>query len=655
MNNQSDQSLLHPYENLQAMDDDLNLKHPNSLEIVKSSMKIITSNTKYMFILILSILPFFLFMVILETNIREVKIDISEFLIPFSYPNNDDYLLDAYSSSQDMNQPKRDIFRILLEFFPFHLILLPLFEIISLPIILSVSAKINAGQIESTNTLKEIINESIIKLKGLISTFIWVYFHSSITLIALGLIVVHHFQTAPADFWLNMVSMTVHSVIFLGFLYKFLYWSSIWNLGMVITFIEDGSGIAALDRSECYAKHGKKIGFQLMICVLIFHIVLRLPYMYDGLFDEDYAGVSVTCIVMISISLGNLVKWVAFFLYYYDCKKQYMEKKVEDQQGIVFKIRQVFSNLQELKSFEILKSALKIFTSNTKFMLLIICCILPLFSFMVFSEIKLQEAIDYALSNSTEDFIPEILKLCLFYVFLYPILECVSICYTIKVAEKLHVGETKLTIKDIVSQKHSLKGPFITYLYVYFQSLVTFLGLLGVIGNYKISSFISYYSYFEYVEIGLNILSIAFHSMIFFCLFYKYLEWSAIWNLGMVISVIEEQNGIAVLGISDYYGNKCKKTGFELMLVFFLTGNVLRVFCLYGGLCNGSFAGVLITCVNIMMFLLANLVKWIAFLLYYYHCKQQVMEKKVDDQELGVKLESTDVYLQKKEKADVLS
>ncbi|XP_057528794.1 uncharacterized protein LOC130807556 [Amaranthus tricolor] len=643
MNNQSDQSLQHPYENLQAIVDDLNLKHPNSLEIVKSSIKIITSNTKYMFILILSILPFFLFMVILETNIREVKIDISEFLIPFSYPNNDDYLLDAYSSSQDMNQPKRDCFRILLEFFPFHLILLPLFEIISLPIILNVSAKINAGQIEST-TLKEIINESIIKLKGLINTFVWVYFHSTLTLIALGLILVHHFQTAPADFWLNMVSITVHSVLFLGFLYKFLYWSSIWNLGMVITFIEDCSGIAALDRSERYAKQGKKIEFQLMFSVLVFYIVLRLPYMYDGLFDEDYAGVSITCIVMISISLGNLVKWVAFLLSYYYCKKQYREKKVEDQQGMmVFKIRQVFSNLQELKSFEILISALKIFTSNIKFMLFIVCCILPLYIFMVFSEIKLQEAIDYALSNSTKDFIPAILKLCLFYVFLYPILECVSICYTIKIAEKLHVGEKQVTIKHILNQKLSLKCPFITYLYVYFQSSVTFLGLLGVLGNYKIFSFISYYSYLEYVEIGLNILSISFHSMIFFGLLYKYLEWSAIWNLGMVISVMEEQNGIAVLGISDYYGKKCKKTGFELMLVFFLTGNVLRVFCLYGGLCNGSFAGVLITCVNIMLFLLANLVKWITFLLYYYHCKQQIMEKKVDDQELGVKLESTGV------------
>lgn len=38
----------------------------------------------------------------------------------------------------------------------------------------------------------------------------------------LGLIVVHHFQTAPANFWLNMVSITAHSVLYNSdWLYKY--------------------------------------------------------------------------------------------------------------------------------------------------------------------------------------------------------------------------------------------------------------------------------------------------------------------------------------------------------------------------------------------------------------------------------------------------
>uniref|UniRef100_A0A803L0G8 Uncharacterized protein n=1 Tax=Chenopodium quinoa TaxID=63459 RepID=A0A803L0G8_CHEQI len=124
-------------------------------------------------------------------------------------------------------------------------------------------------------------------------------------------------------------------------------------------------------------------------------------------------------------------------------------------------------------------------------------------------------------------------------------------------------------------------------------------------------------------------------SVMFLALLYKYLDWSAFWNMGMVISCTEEQTGVAALGLSDYYGRHSKKTGFQLMLGFFIFGNVLRLPCLYAGLCNGSFAGVMITSIVIMSVSIGNLVKWIAFLLYFQYCKQQTMEKKVDDHKQG--------------------
>ncbi|XP_021842754.2 uncharacterized protein [Spinacia oleracea] len=131
--------------------------------------------------------------------------------------------------------------------------------------------------------------------------------------------------------------------------------------------------------------------------------------------------------------------------------------------------------------------------------------------------------------------------------------------------------------------------------------------------------------------------------VIFLGLLYKYLEWSAFWNMSMVISFMDEQTGIEAFGMSDYYGKHCKKTGFQLMLGFFVFGNVLRLPCLYAGLCTGSVAGVLITCIVIMMVSLSNLVKWVAFLVYFQYCKQQTMEKKLDDQEQNknVKFDAT--------------
>ncbi|XP_056690879.1 uncharacterized protein [Spinacia oleracea] len=172
------------------------------------------------------------------------------------------------------------------------------------------------------------------------------------------------------------------------------------------------------------------------------------------------------------------------------------------------------------------------------------------------------------------------------------------------------------------------------------MSTMTLSGLVWIVSNHRLV-FGGYYdptgaSWF-------NILSLTVHSVIFLGLLYKYLEWSAFWNMSMVISFMDEQTGIEAFGMSDYYGKHCKKTGFQLMLGFFVFGNVLRLPCLYAGLCTGSVAGVLITCIVIMMVSLSNLVKWVAFLVYFQYCKQQTMEKKLDDQEQNknVKFDAT--------------
>ncbi|CAO2828811.1 unnamed protein product [Amaranthus hypochondriacus] len=334
------------------------------------------------------------------------------------------------------------------------------------------------------------------------------------------------------------------------------------------------------------------------------------------------------------------------------------------------------TNLIQLKPSEILIISLKIFTSNFKFMILMILSILPLFIFMVFSEIKLQKSILYALSNPllgssyvthvrtyisvsnptqgfihdydyTDDhrneFLSNILQIFIFYFFIYPFLEFFSMNFTIKTASKIHSADNQLTVKDILHQKITLKGPFITYLCVHLLSFLNLIGLLWVtqIHNYIIFSSFSYFNFVR--DIGLmDVLIFGVHLVMFLGLLYKYIGWSAFWNLSMAISIMEEQSGIAAFGMWGYYDKHCKKTGFGLMLGVFMFGNVLRLPCFFAGLCNGGrFGSVLITCIVMMFFSLGNLVKWIAFFVYFYHCKQQTMEKKFDhDQELGVKLVS---------------
>ncbi|XP_056682892.1 uncharacterized protein [Spinacia oleracea] len=359
------------------------------------------------------------------------------------------------------------------------------------------------------------------------------------------------------------------------------------------------------------------------------------------------------------------------------------ERLQETGEGIGIVDGQGINHLKQLKSFEILKSALKIFKSNTKFMFLMILSILPYFVFMVFYEMKLQKSIIYASSNpllnhhpikmratripldvissilknsvsfsqsvnqtqqyyinyyddddntsylnKRNEFFSDSLHLCLFYLFLYPLLEFLSLSITTKLATEVHAAEKQSTLRELLHQKVNIKGPFITYLYVHLLSSMTLFGLFWIV----VWNHLSYSFSLRSPSIGF-VLYTAIQSVMFLALLYKFMGWSAFWNMVMVISFTQDLTGVAAFGLSDYYGRHCKKTGFHLMLGFFVFGNVLRLPCLYAGLCNGSDAGVWITCIVMIFVSIGNLVKWVAFVLYFYHCKQQTMEKKIDDQE----------------------
>ncbi|XP_021726986.1 uncharacterized protein LOC110694129 isoform X1 [Chenopodium quinoa] len=364
------------------------------------------------------------------------------------------------------------------------------------------------------------------------------------------------------------------------------------------------------------------------------------------------------------------------------------ERLLGTGEGIGIDIRKAIVDIKQLKSFEFLKSALKIFTSNTKFMLFMILSILPLFVFMVFYEIKLQKSLSFlssnpllmqhypisvtmypynsSLINSTasnsvdnyqgvlyddeftsyttytdqrREFFLNTFQFSLFYLLLYPFLEFFSLSLTTKIASKVLAAEKLSTFKELFHQKVNFGGPFTTYLCVHLLSSTTLLGLSWIRLLSKV--LFSGPRYYDQSISFWYVLFVALQSVMFLALLYKYLDWSAFWNMGMAISCKEEQTGVAALGLSEYYGRHCKKTGFQLMLGFFVFGNALRLPCLYAGLCNGSVAGVMITSIVIMSVSIGNLVKWIAFLLYFEYCKQQTMEKKVDDHKQGKTVKAT--------------
>ncbi|XP_021742268.1 uncharacterized protein LOC110708446 [Chenopodium quinoa] len=355
-----DQALLQPQEEgeekqqLELRNERHRLKFPNvkqlkSFEILNSAVKNFTSNTKFLSFVILSILPFFAFIVFYEIQISEATDAILRFLVPTSMSYDIGFDSDeniSLFSTTDKNDSKRETFRIVFELVPLYLILLPLLELFSLTIVINISAKVvDAGNMKSTN-LKETLYQKN-NFKGPFITSLWVQLFSASNLFGLIWAVANHSMiTARFDysFWnyryesvlpnnvyVNILSILFHTLISLALLYKYLDWSALWNMAIVISVLEGETGLDALEISAYYRKHCKRTGFQLMLIFFVYIVALRLPILLARMCSFVTVRVAVTAIVVVLVCLGSLVKWVTMVLYFYDCKAQAMLKKFDDE------------------------------------------------------------------------------------------------------------------------------------------------------------------------------------------------------------------------------------------------------------------------------------------------------------------------------------
>ncbi|XP_021741380.1 uncharacterized protein LOC110707666 [Chenopodium quinoa] len=263
------------------------LKHLTSLEILKCATKILKSNTMFMVLTIMSVLPLFVFMVLYEIKISEVMDDVSKFLLPPSFP------------------------------YTYHF----------------------TGERSSSLTVKEITKEGIYKnviLKGAFITLFWVQLLSICTFAGLFWTVLsHHFimqYLFLREDFVKILSIGFHALIFYGILYKYLEWIVLWNMAMVISMLQIEASLYALELSAYYGKHCKRTGFKLMLMVLSYSFVLRLPFLLARMCNYVIVvTVAVTVIGFGLVFFGSLVKWVALVAYFYDCKAQVSSKKAQEE------------------------------------------------------------------------------------------------------------------------------------------------------------------------------------------------------------------------------------------------------------------------------------------------------------------------------------
>ncbi|KAJ4711132.1 Transmembrane protein [Melia azedarach] len=317
----------------------------------------------------------------------------------------------------------------------------------------------------------------------------------------------------------------------------------------------------------------------------------------------------------------------------------------------------------KLEVLGILKAALAIPSTNTDFFLLTLIISLPLFCFLIYYESFLLDILldiftsiqalpanhyyfnyfDYwplgilvrlIPASLNQEFAFKLIRLSLLYLLPLHLLEFFIVLITVDLASKIYTREeeriTTLSVRELLRKppinKDKLRSTFITSVCVLFFSTSTLLGLLWLVVNYYV-----YWENFFY-----DVLFAVLYGAAFLALLGKYLEWSALWNMSLVISILEDAYGVEALALAAYFNRGSEKRGLLLMLVFLVWGVVLRLPCLFLGIFGSSDGGYGIV-LQVFLLCLGNVFKWVACMIYYYDSKQRILEKKVDE-ETGLEL-----------------
>ncbi|KAK9117086.1 hypothetical protein Sjap_016033 [Stephania japonica] len=258
----------------------------------------------------------------------------------------------------------------------------------------------------------------------------------------------------------------------------------------------------------------------------------------------------------------------------------------------------------------ILKEALKIPYKHPKFIILTLLTSLPLFFIMVLHEIILQttmietkafftpppppptyplySTVSYYLMTPLDstmrlfkDMSPRILQLGILYLVPLHLLDLLTTIAALNTASSIYAGTPPPTLKAMLSksvENTSFKGALVLY------------GVGSVV------------------------------------LFVKWMDWSAVWNMGIVFSVLEGKHGLEAFWAALYYSRGSRTRGLCLMLVFFVWRTVLRLFCVYVGGYE-KWTGLVITS---GLSCIGNVFKWVVCMVFFYDCKSRILEKKMD-------------------------
>ncbi|XP_061994142.1 uncharacterized protein LOC133712081 [Rosa rugosa] len=296
---------------------------------------------------------------------------------------------------------------------------------------------------------------------------------------------------------------------------------------------------------------------------------------------------------------------------------------------------------QKLGVFDILKEALYLICKNHSFIVLTFLTSLPFFCFSIYYESHLKRTLvqisEFLNQNSgffnynwqtqlhtatsmAQMFSNNLIQLGLLYLIPLHLLELCSAFVIVDLASKLG-GKGKfgeVSGGGSVTRMVRFKGTLVTSIWVLFLSTCTVVGSIWLVSVYYV--LLRNFGYYNtYCRVLYKAACMA--------LLANYLEWGAIWNMGIVISILENRHGANALMFSAYLSRgRERRQGLVLMLIFGVWGLGLRLACLFFKCYEGK-GGIV---AQMGLFCTGNVVKWVAFMIYSYNCKILISEKRVD-------------------------
>lgn len=297
---------------------------------------------------------------------------------------------------------------------------------------------------------------------------------------------------------------------------------------------------------------------------------------------------------------------------------------------------------KRLGFFDLLKESLKIPIRNPNFIIFAFFSSLPLFSFLIMYETVFQQTMIkilkyisqeraapfdvfvyyYETLEAKERLVEEIstkFLLCFIYLGILHLLDLFNMITMVDIASMIYKGDQKsMNLKNMLSRcikETRLKGPLITSIYALLLDSLVSVGLVSMVMYICLGSISSFFSMV--------------FSVVFLGLLSKYIEWSAVWNMGILISILEDKHGDVALIISAYRTRGSRQQGFLLMLVFFAWRLALRSAFIYGGW-DGGGRGVAVTIVHASLVCSAKMWLWLVFIVYFYDCQKKSLRRKND-------------------------